>query len=148
MRCLVSERHKQAISSFNPDRIGWDVAAYRASIQSIYEQQYEVKESRRLEAVRVACEAVWSVMPRFPSVRRAYLFGSLVRPGDMQPSADIDIAVEGSLTATDFFALWRALEEAAKGWDIDLVELKDHEVPTNADLEERGIVIYERTNTD
>lgn len=124
--------------------LDWDVAAYRARIQSIYSQQYEVQEQLRLAAVQVACEAAWTVLPHFPGVRRAYLFGSLVRPGDMRRNADIDIAVEGQLSATDFFALWRKLEEFAHGWTIDLVDLKDHEVPFNAELDERGIVIYER----
>ncbi|HEY71679.1 MAG TPA: nucleotidyltransferase domain-containing protein [Thermoflexia bacterium] len=42
--------------------------------------------------------------PSYPSLRRVYLFGSVIRPGAFLPSSDIDVAVEG-LDAEAYFDL-------------------------------------------
>ncbi|PSN18643.1 signal peptidase [filamentous cyanobacterium CCP5] len=54
-------------------------------------------------------------------VDRAYIFGSLVRPGRFGRRSDVDIAVE-ALEADQFFPAMAALSEAV-GRDVDLVEL-------------------------
>jgi predicted nucleotidyltransferase len=60
--------------------------------------------------------------------------------------SDVDVAVEGKLGAEDYFALWRALEEAS-GETIDLVELTD-DLPFARPIRESGEVLYERRNPD
>ncbi len=54
-------------------------------------------------------------------IHRAYVFGSLTRPGRFRPDSDVDIAVE-QIDPTRFFEamseLWNSL-----GREVDLVEL-------------------------
>lgn len=116
-----------------------DQAACRAHLRARQERQYQVRERRQaaLRSVRVAAR---SVLSRFPCVRRAYLFGSVLRPGDMRSTSDVDVAVEGSLKAEDYFALWRELERAAEGWLIDLVELVRSAYRLHLDAERLALV--------
>ena len=104
----------------------FDVAACRAHLRTRQEQEYRVRETRRQAALQSVCVAARSVLPRFPRVRRAYLFGSVLRPGSMRSTSDVDVAIEGGLTAEEYFALWRELESAATGWLIDLVAFYLH----------------------
>lgn len=70
---------------------------------------------RALEALRekklgLAREAIRRLAPRYPAVRRVYLFGSLLRPGRFHEASDIDVALEcEDLEVETPFA--RALEE-------------------------------------
>ena len=75
------------------------------------------------------------------------MFGSVLRPGAMRLTSDIDIAIEGRLSAKDYFALWRQLEHAAAGWPIELVEL-DKDLHFAARVRETGELIYEHTDSD
>jgi len=86
-------------------------------------------------------------LPRFPGVERAYVFGSVLRPGAMHAGSDIDIALEGRLSAEEYFALWRALESELSEWTVDLVEL-DQEVRFADRVREQGALIYERSDSD
>ena len=108
--------------SSNSERT-FDVAACRAHLQARQERQYQAREQRRQAALKALREAARSVLPRFTGVRRAYLFGSVLRPGALRSTSDIDVAIEGRLDAQEYFALWRELERAAPDWLIDLVEL-------------------------
>jgi predicted nucleotidyltransferase len=93
-----------------------DVRAARAYLEAREQQQLHEREARRERAAQAARAAVRAVMPYFPSVAKAYLFGSVTRPGAMRRDSDIDIAIEGHLTAEEYFALWRDLERAMPGW--------------------------------
>ena len=93
-----------------------------------------------LQAMRAAIHAV---LPSFPAVRRVYLFGSVLRSGAMRAVSDVDVAVEGELSAEEYFALWRELERAAPGWAIDLVEI-ERTPRLAARIRETGELIYER----
>ncbi len=86
------------------------------------------------------------MFPRFAAVRRAYLLGSVTYPGQMGPTSDVDVAVEGALNPEEYFALWRALEEEC-GETVDLVELIG-DSPFASRVRESGEVIYERQNPD
>ena len=101
------------------------------------------RAARREQAVQAARAAMRAVMPHFPSVAKAYLFGSVTRPGAMRRDSDIDIAIEGHLTAEEYFALWRDLERAMPGWLIDVVEL-DQDLLFAGRVRESGELIYER----
>lgn len=55
-------------------------------------------------------------------IHRAYLFGSLIRPGKFKQTSDIDIAVE-EMNPEDFFNAMSLLSTAT-GREVDLIELK------------------------
>ncbi len=123
-----------------------EIAAAREHLRRREEAARRDREERRLKALWALRDAAPRVFPQFPAVRRAYLFGSVTRPGEMGRRSDVDVAVEGKLGAEDYFALWRALEEAS-GEPIDLVELTD-DLPFASRVRESGEVIYERRNSD
>jgi len=125
----------------------FDVVACRAHLRARQERQYLAGEQRRQAAIKALRSAVRSVLPRFPGVWRAYLFGSVLRPGAWRSTSDIDLAVEGRLSAEKYFALWRELERAAGDWPIDLVEL-DRDLRFAARVRERGELIYGHPDSD
>lgn len=124
-----------------------DLAAVRAYLTSRQERAYQAAEQRRQAALSAIRAAAYAVFQRFPGVRRAYVFGSALRPGAMRLDSDIDIAIEGALSAEEYFALWRELERAAGDWAIDLVEL-DRGVRFADRVREEGMLIYERSDSD
>jgi predicted nucleotidyltransferase len=124
----------------------FDVAACRARLRARQEQQYLARERGRLAALQALRNAVCSVLPCFPGVRRVYVFGSVLRPGAWRSTSDVDLAVEGKLSAEEYFALWRELERAALNWPIDLVEL-DRDLRFADRVREQGELIYERPDS-
>ncbi len=54
----------------------------------------EERESLRERKLGQAREAIRRLAPRFPAVRRVYLYGSLLRPGRFRAHSDIDVALE------------------------------------------------------
>ncbi len=76
-----------------------DVAAYYANLQKRHRQREEEREVIRRRVATLARSAAQVVLPAFPQVRRAYLFGSVTRPGALRRSSDVDVAVEGDLDA-------------------------------------------------
>jgi predicted nucleotidyltransferase len=119
-----------------------DLDACRRSFIARQESRQAERERRRQAALEAAADAITSVLPRYPTIRRAYLFGSVSRRGAFRVDSDVDIAVEG-VDATDFFTLWRDLEEAMPDWTVDLRDL----VPGSdfaRRVQERGRLIYER----
>jgi len=121
--------------------ITFDVAACRAYLRARQEREHQAREQRRQAAREALRTAARSVLPRFPDVRRAFLFGSVLRPGGLRSTSDVDVAIEGKLEAQEYFALWRELERAAPGWLIDLVEL-ERDLRFAALVRERGELIY------
>jgi predicted nucleotidyltransferase len=129
------------------EEVTFDVAASQARLRSRQERQFRVREERRLAALKALRSAVHSVLPRFPGVRRVYLFGSVLRPGALRSTSDVDVAIEGGLGAEEYFALWRELEQAAPGWLIDLVDL-GRDVHFADLVRERGELIYGHPDSD
>jgi predicted nucleotidyltransferase len=126
---------------------GFDVAACRAHLEARQRRQFQAREDRRLTALRALRGAARAVLPRFPRVRRAYLFGSVLRPGALRSTSDVDVAFEGELNAEEYFALWRALERAAPDWVIDLVDLS-RDVRFADLIREHGELIYGRPDSN
>jgi predicted nucleotidyltransferase len=118
-----------------------DIAACRASFAAREESRLAERETRRQAALAAAVNALKAILPHHGKVRRAYLFGSVVRSGAFRIDSDVDIAVEG-IEAADYFALWRDLEEAMPDWPVDLRDF----VP-NTNFAERvqrsGQLVYE-----
>ncbi len=123
-----------------------EIAAAREHLRRRQEEAYRAREERRAAALHAVRAAVAAVLPRFPAVRRAYLFGSVTRPGAMRPDSDVDVAIEGDLSAEEYFALWRELEEAS-GEVIDLREL-NKDLPLTWRIQEVGELVYERSLPD
>ncbi len=90
--------------------------------------------------------AIPVVASRCPAIRRAYIFGSVTRPGAFRADSDIDVAVEGELSADAYFSLWRDLEAALPGWEVDLVEL-DQDIYFATRVRESGELAYERCDS-
>lgn len=119
-----------------------DVVACHAHLRRRQQHHQQAQERRRQAALQAVCAAAQAVLPRFPAIHRAYLFGSVLRPGALRATSDMDVAVAGKLSAADYFALWRALEQAVGRWPIDLVEL-DGAGPFAHRIRAEGMVIYE-----
>jgi predicted nucleotidyltransferase len=120
----------------------FDIAAARQNLQARAERKRLEREIRRAQASQAITQAVRQVVTRFPNIWRVYLFGSVTRPAAFRQDSDIDVAIDG-LAAADYFPFWRALEEAAPTWVIDVRDLA-----ASSDFAERvranGTLIYER----
>lgn len=92
-----------------------DLVRVRAYLEAREGKRFQTREDGRLRALEMARAAIQTVLPAFPRVRRAFLFGSITRPGAMRRDSDIDIAVEGGLSAEEYFALWRDLDRRISG---------------------------------
>jgi predicted nucleotidyltransferase len=122
-----------------------DVNACRESFIARLEKRLSDGERRRQNALEAALSATAAILPRYSAVRRAYLFGSVLRSGAFRLDSDIDIAVEG-VKAADYFALWGDLEEAMPEWTLDVRDL----IPGSEfgqRVRAKGLLIHERENT-
>ncbi len=124
------------------ERFNVDLAACRRSFIAREEKRRAERERRRQAALRAAQNAIASLLPDYPTVRRVYLFGSVVRPGAFRDDSDVDIAVEG-VGPAEYFALWRDLEKAMPDWTVDLRDLVPG-TPFARRVQARGQLVYER----
>jgi predicted nucleotidyltransferase len=129
----------------NTADFGVDLAACRESFRARERKARAEREARRLAALRAVQQAMLDCAPRYPSVRRAYLFGTVVRPGAFRSASDVDVAVEG-IGAAEYFELWRDLEQAAPGWTIDLRDMTQAS-PFADRVWATGMLIYERSHS-
>jgi predicted nucleotidyltransferase len=120
-----------------------DIVAARAYLQAREQQRFQKCESIRQQALQWAHEAARNILPAFPRVRKAYLFGSVMHSGAMRRDSDIDIAIEGELKAEDYFALWREMERAIPGRTVEVVELGKDPHFTES-VRQSGELIYAR----
>ncbi|MFQ5859918.1 MAG: nucleotidyltransferase domain-containing protein [Anaerolineae bacterium] len=126
-------------------KVAIDVEACRAYLRARQRREAEQQEALRQQVTQAVRTAAAAILPRFPQVRRAYLFGSTLHA--LRTTSDVDIAVEGELSAEEYFALWRELDRAVPDWLIDLVELgRDLHFADRVRME--GEVIYERSGSD
>ena len=124
-----------------------DITACSAYLQTRKRQRDQEREALRQQIIQVIRTAVPSVLAAFPQVQRAYVFGSIVRPGAMLRSdSDIDVAIEGTLSAETYFALWREIERAIPGWAVEVVEL-GRDLHFAERVHQTGEVIYERSDS-
>ncbi len=121
------------------------IARYRRNFQARIRRQQDKLEAGRKAALKATLAVAPSVIATYPSVQRAYLFGSIVQPNRFHSESDIDIAVEG-ITARTYTTLWRDLEEALPEWEVDLRDIS-HPSPFANLIRQTGMVIYERKDT-
>lgn len=118
--------------------------SYRRTFQAREKRLRQKREARRQKALQMAQQVIPPIAATYPSVRRVYLFGSILRPGFFHQQSDIDIALDGS-TAHDYFDFWRTLEEAMPNWTIDVRELDNNSFFSNQ-VRQTGLLLYERKN--
>lgn len=121
-----------------------DIAAARRNLQARAARESAAREDRRAAAGRAVTDAVAHVAGRFPAVKRIFLFGSVTRPNAFRADSDVDVGVEGA-NAADYFAIWRAIEEAAPGWTIDVRDM-DESPEFARRVRATGKLIYERVD--
>lgn len=102
--------------------------------QALAKRRAEWEERRRLMLARVTA-VLEEVAPAF-GVRRAYIFGSLARPGRYHERSDIDIAVEWPGEG-DFFDLAAEVSQRI-GQDIDILPLD--RIPFADKIKREGIL--------
>lgn len=125
---------------------GVDVAECREALLARERKAWAEREDRRSSALEAVRRAVLECVPGYSSVRRAYLFGSVVRPAAFRPDSDVDVAVEG-IGVAEYFDLWRDLERAAPEWTIDLRDITQPS-PFAERVRAMGLLIYERDGAD
>ena len=118
--------------------------AYRRTFRERSRRALEMREKRRQQALQAVQDKAPAILATYPSVQRAYLFGSVTRPGAFHPASDIDVALEGT-TAAEYFAVWRDLEYALPDWTVDARETIDPS-PFADRVRETGVLIYERAS--
>jgi predicted nucleotidyltransferase len=122
-----------------------DLEACRAYLRARQQQEAQRQQALRQQVAEAVRRAAIAILPRFPQVRRAYLFGSALHT--LRSTSDVDIAVEGALSAEEYFALWRELDRAVPDWPIDLVEL-GRDLHFTDRVRAEGELIYERADLD
>jgi len=78
------------------------------------------REAARQATLTATIRLLEELSPRY-GIRRAYIFGSVTRPGRFTEKSDVDIAVE-QIKPARFFEAMSILAEAL-GREVDLVEL-------------------------
>lgn len=121
-----------------------DITAARRNLQARAERERLEREARRAAAERAVTEAVRRVVAGFPTVRRVYLFGSVIRDNAFRVDSDVDVAIEG-LGVADYFPIWRAIEEAAPDWMIDVRDITRSSAFADR-VRTTGRLIYERSH--
>jgi predicted nucleotidyltransferase len=96
--------------------MSWDPATIEAARQ--YHRERDARRRAEREAYRQqwleqARAAIRQHAPSFSSLRRAWLFGSIVQPGRFRHDSDIDIAVECPDLEQES-AFWRVMEQALR----------------------------------
>lgn len=97
------------------------------------------REALRLDVLKRAKEAILRHAPEFPAIRAAYVFGSILQPGQFHEASDVDVALDcDDLKAETPF--WRDLEDDLKR----NVDLRPREGAVARAVEAYGERVYER----
>lgn len=126
-------------SNLSPERI----AQYRRTFDRRTQARRQANEQRRRQARQRVIEAIEQVMPRYPTVSRVFLFGSVTRPTAFRPDSDIDVGIEGPDMAL-CFDIWRDLEQLLTDWNLDVRALKPEELFTQR-IRQKGELVYEQS---
>jgi len=109
----------------------------------------KAKEKRKIwerEKIRRKAMAKLSllnkILSNFSQVKKAYIFGSIIKEGKFRENSDIDIALEGKVKE-DYFLIWSELEEKLnEGVDLRILDSG----VTSQIIKKEGKLIYERRN--
>lgn len=103
----------------------------------------DTKEDFRQKTLQKILSAVPEAVSRFPSVRRAYLFGSVTQAEAFHEESEVEIAVENA-EAEEYFGLWNALEQILTGVTVALCELGP-DSDFSRQIRREGLLLYERS---
>jgi predicted nucleotidyltransferase len=129
-------------AQFSPETI----ANYRRAFQRRAQAHFQANEHRRQQARQAIAEAIKTVIPHYPTIRRVYLFGSVTRPGAFGPDSDVDIGLEGANMAL-CLDIWRDLERAVPAWRLDVRSLDPEDLFTER-VRQKGEMVYEQSTSD
>lgn len=102
-------------------------------------RRFAEREELRARVLEEARQAIRRYAPDVASLRAAYLFGSVTKPGRFGPRSDVDVAVDCGDPA-DETRLWRLLEDDLRR-PVDVRPLTG---PLVAEARERGECVYAR----
>lgn len=89
-------------------------------------------------------EAIAGVLARHPAVARAILFGSRAK-GVHEPASDIDLALDGEVTAFEAASIAQELADLPWPYAFDVQALSAiQHVPLREHIARVGKVVYER----
>ncbi len=116
------------------------IKTYRRAARRQAQNRFQTQEKRRQRARQAVSEAIGRVLPRYPTVQRAYLFGSVTRPGAFKPGSDIDVGIEGANMAL-CFDIWRDVEKAIPEWPLDVRPLDGDDLFAER-IRRKGELVY------
>ena len=102
-------------------------------------RRFAEREELRVRVIEDARQAIRRRAPEVPSLRAAYLFGSITKPGRFGPRSDVDVAVACADPA-DETRLWRMLEDDLRR----PVDVRPFTGPLVTEARERGECVYAR----
>ncbi|MBF0370116.1 MAG: nucleotidyltransferase domain-containing protein [Magnetococcales bacterium] len=95
-------------------------------------------------AIPQALEAIIQQLAALPHVERVILFGSRAR-GDHDERADIDLAVAcPNASESQWSDIWHLTDQAPTLLEIDLVRLEGAQPKLLENVQNEGVVLYER----
>lgn len=121
-----------------------DINVARRNLEARAERTQAEREARRAAAERAVTDAVRCAVVNFPSIQRVFLFGSVIRTSGFRADSDVDVGIEG-LGVEDYFAAWRAIEQAAPDWLIDVRDITQPSTFAER-VKATGKLIYERSD--
>ena len=98
---------------------------------------------RRLQAARHDFDRIVEMIVGKYRPARIYQWGSLLNPRSFSELSDLDIAVEGIISAEDFLALYGEACALTR-FELDLVQIEKAHPAYASSIRERGRLIYER----
>jgi len=102
-------------------------------------KRHASREQRRQDQYRQARTAILKLGPKYPTIHRVYLYGSLVQPGRYGPKSDIDVAVVSDDVAEES-RFWQALER-----ELNCpIDLRPYQGAVAWAVDTYGECIYER----
>ena len=121
---------------------GIDIQAAAANVVRRRERR-EAANRRRFERAQREFDALVAMLIRVYRPQCIYQWGSLLEPRRFSERSDIDIAVQGSWSPEQFFALLGDAMELTS-LPLDLVDLERTEPLHARTIRERGRLVYER----
>lgn len=102
-----------------------------------------------MNADKALIHAISELLPKYPTARRAALFGSRAR-GDNTERSDYDIAVYGDISTSDKLQMRSAFrEELPTLHKIDLVFVNEiGDAGFLKSIEQEGVIFYDAENSD
>ncbi len=101
--------------------------------------RWEERELMRRQWLKRVRKFVGCYAPRYPAIRRVYLFGSLLQPGRFGANSDIDMVVDSDSLESES-AFWRILERNLQR-NVDIRPMTE---PIIEILAHGGEQVYER----